>query len=109
MKLRQARLVKTRYFIATSAVFRQKMLSDLLLSLIHIYVAKQVKETLARLTTKGKNKTSKYRKEKREMASNRMQELEDQEMADSKVLKLTCLLYTSQSGQMGQLLGSKGY
>ena len=27
-------------------------------------VAKQVKETLARLTTKGKNKTSKYRKEK---------------------------------------------
>lgn len=52
-------------------------------------VAKQVKETLARLTTKGKNKTSKYRKEKRELASNRMQELEDQEMADSKVLKLT--------------------
>ena len=52
-------------------------------------VAKQVKETLARLTTKGKNKTSKYRKEKREMASNRMQELEDQEMADSRVLKLT--------------------
>ncbi len=51
-------------------------------------VAKQVKETLARLTTKGKNKTSKYRKEKREMASNRMQELEDQEMAESKVLKL---------------------
>ena len=32
-------------------------------------VAKQVKETLARLTTKGKNKTSKYRKEKREMVS----------------------------------------
>ncbi len=52
-------------------------------------VAKQVKETLARLTTKGKNKASKYRKEKREMASNRMQEREDQEMADSKVLKLT--------------------
>ena len=47
------------------------------------------KETLARLTTKGKNKTSEYRKEKREMASNRMQELEDQEMAESKVLKLT--------------------
>ncbi|WP_420187768.1 translation initiation factor IF-2 [Bacteroides pyogenes] len=52
-------------------------------------VAKQVKETLARLTTKGKNKASKYRKEKREMASSRMQELEDQEMAESKVLKLT--------------------
>ena len=52
-------------------------------------VAKQVKETLARLTSKGKNKTAKYRKEKRDMVSNRMQELENQEMADSKVLKLT--------------------
>ena len=52
-------------------------------------VAKQVKETLARLTTKGKNTASKYRKEKREMVSNRMQELENQEMEESKVLKLT--------------------
>lgn len=52
-------------------------------------VAKQVKETLARLTTKGKNKASKYRREKRDQVSNRMQELEDQEMADSKILKLT--------------------
>ncbi len=52
-------------------------------------VAKQVKETLARLTTKGKNKASKYRKEKREMVSNRMQELENQEMEDSRVLKIT--------------------
>ena len=52
-------------------------------------VAKQVKETLARLTSKGKSKGAKYRKEKRDMVSNRMQELEDQEMAESKVLKLT--------------------
>ena len=52
-------------------------------------VAKQVKETLARLTSKGKNKGAKYRKEKREMASSRMQELEDMEMAESKVLKIT--------------------
>lgn len=52
-------------------------------------VAKQVKETLARLTSKGKNKGAKYRKEKRDMLSNRMQELEDMEMAESKVLKLT--------------------
>ena len=52
-------------------------------------VAKQVKETLARLTTKGKNKASKYRKEKRDMASSRQQELDDQEMADSRILKLT--------------------
>ncbi|MCD8081230.1 MAG: translation initiation factor IF-2 [Bacteroides sp.] len=52
-------------------------------------VAKQVKETLARLTSKGKNKASKYRKEKRDLVSSRMQEMEDQEMAESKVLKLT--------------------
>ena len=52
-------------------------------------VAKQVKETLARLTAKGKNKGAKYRKEKREQAADRMHELENQEMADSKVLKLT--------------------
>ncbi len=52
-------------------------------------VAKQVKETLARLTNKGKTKASKYRKEKRGLASNRMQEMEDREMAESKVLKLT--------------------
>ncbi|ADV42543.1 translation initiation factor IF-2 [Bacteroides helcogenes] len=52
-------------------------------------VAKQVKETLARLTSKGKNKGAKYRKEKRDIASNRMQELEDLEMAESKVLKIT--------------------
>jgi translation initiation factor IF-2 len=52
-------------------------------------VAKQIKETLARLTSKGKNKTSKYRKEKRDAVSNRQQALDDQEMADSRVLKLT--------------------
>ena len=52
-------------------------------------VAKQVKETLARLTAKGKSKGAKYRKEKREQAADRMHELENQEMADSKVLKLT--------------------
>ena len=52
-------------------------------------VAKQVKETLARLTAKGKNKAAKYRKEKRELDAERRQELENQEQADSKVLKLT--------------------
>ena len=52
-------------------------------------VAKQVKETLARLTSKGKNKGAKYRKEKRENAFNRQQELETLEELESKVLKLT--------------------
>ncbi len=52
-------------------------------------VAKQVKETLARLTAKGKNKGAKFRKEKRENAFNRQMELEKQEELESKVLKLT--------------------
>lgn len=52
-------------------------------------VAKQVKETLARLTSKGKNKAAKYRKEKREQAHNKQVELENQEIAESKILKLT--------------------
>ena len=47
-------------------------------------VAKQVKETLARLTNKTKNKAAKYRKEKRENVQNRLMEQED-----SKILKLT--------------------
>ncbi|MCD7924299.1 MAG: translation initiation factor IF-2 [Bacteroides sp.] len=52
-------------------------------------VAKQVKETLARLTNKTKSKTSKYRKEKRENVQNRLMEQEEMDMEDSKVLKLT--------------------
>ena len=52
-------------------------------------VAKQVKETLARLTAKGKNKAAKYRKEKREQDAERRHELESQEQAESKILKLT--------------------
>ena len=52
-------------------------------------VAKQVKETLARLTNKTKSKTSKYRKEKRENVMNRQMEQEELEQEESKVLKLT--------------------
>ena len=52
-------------------------------------VAKQVKETLARLTNKGKNKAAKYRKEKRETIQNRQMEQEEMEQEESKVLKLT--------------------
>ena len=52
-------------------------------------VAKQVKETLARLTNKTKNKAVKYRKEKRENVQNRLMEQEEMEQEDSKILKLT--------------------
>ncbi|MGP1420509.1 MAG: translation initiation factor IF-2 [Tannerella sp.] len=53
-------------------------------------VQKQVKETLARLTSKGgKSKGAKYRREKRDAVAHREQELQLEEARESKVLKLT--------------------
>lgn len=53
-------------------------------------VAKQVKETLARLTNKNKtNKGAKYRKEKRENARANLEEQLQEQAAESKILKLT--------------------
>ena len=54
-------------------------------------VQRQVKETLARLTSKDKGlkKGAKWRKEKREMNANREREVAEQEAAESKILKLT--------------------
>ena len=52
-------------------------------------VAKQAKETLARLTNKTKNKAAKYRKEKREIVLFSLMEQEEMEQEDSKILKLT--------------------
>jgi translation initiation factor IF-2 len=54
-------------------------------------VAKQVKETLARLTGKNKatGKAAKYRRDKRDAARDRMERQENEEAAESKVLKLT--------------------
>jgi translation initiation factor IF-2 len=54
-------------------------------------VAKQVKETLARLTGKNKvtGKAAKYRRDKRDAVRDRMERQENEEAAESKVLKLT--------------------
>ena len=53
-------------------------------------VAKQVRDTLARLTNKSKaSKGAKYRKEKREQVRAQEEELRREEKAESKVLKLT--------------------
>lgn len=53
-------------------------------------VAKQVRETLARLTSKNKvGKGAKYRREKREAFREHMEEEIMNEMAENKVLKLT--------------------
>jgi translation initiation factor IF-2 len=52
-------------------------------------VQKQIKETLARLTTKGKSKGSKYRREKREAISIKNREVEDKIEQDKNILKVT--------------------
>ncbi len=54
-------------------------------------VAKQVRETLARLTSKGSKmgKGAKYRREKRDAIRQGMEEQMENEAAESKVLKLT--------------------
>ena len=53
-------------------------------------VSKQIKETLDRLTSRGKsNKSAKYRKEKRDMAAERQMQQMSEEMEQSKVLQLT--------------------
>ena len=52
-------------------------------------VQRQVRETLALLTNKQKSKGAKYRKDKREAASLRMQEEAEQERLDSETIKIT--------------------
>ena len=52
-------------------------------------VQKQIKETLARLTTKGKSKGSRYRREKREAISQKHRESEDRIEQEKNILKVT--------------------
>ena len=52
-------------------------------------VQKQVKETLARLTSKPNKKSAKWRKEKRDAVSEREREAAELEAAEGKILKLT--------------------
>ncbi|NLJ43745.1 MAG: translation initiation factor IF-2 [Bacteroidales bacterium] len=52
-------------------------------------VQKQIKETLARLTTKGKSKGSRYRREKREAISLKNREEEDRIEQEKNILKVT--------------------
>ena len=64
-------------------------------------VARQVKETLARLTSKGQNKKgAKYRKEKREAAQEHLKEQRAKAKAESKTLKLTEFVTVSELASM---------
>ncbi len=64
-------------------------------------VARQVKETLARLTSKTQNKKgAKYRKEKREAVQEKLMEENEAARAESKVLKLTEFVTVSELATM---------
>lgn len=64
-------------------------------------VARQVKETLARLTSKSQNKKgAKYRKEKREAVQEKLQNQVRQELKESKILKLTEFVTVSELATM---------
>ena len=64
-------------------------------------IARQVKETLARLTSKNQNKKgAKYRKEKREAVQEKLQEEAQAEQSQSKVLKLTEFVTVSELATM---------
>ena len=64
-------------------------------------VARQVKETLARLTNKTQNKKgAKYRKEKREAVQEKLQQEANAEKREAKVLKLTEFVTVSELATM---------
>ena len=64
-------------------------------------VARQVKETLARLKSKSQNKKgAKYRKEKREAVQEKLQDQVRQEQKESKILKLTEFVTVSELATM---------
>ena len=64
-------------------------------------VARQVKETLARLTSKSQNKKgAKYRKEKREAVQEKLQDQVRKEQKESKILKLTEFVTVSELATM---------
>ena len=53
-------------------------------------IQKQIKETYARMTEgKGKTKSSKHKREKREMLSQKMEEAREQQQLESRILKMT--------------------
>lgn len=52
-------------------------------------IEKQIKDTLARLSPMGKSKTSKHRRDKRQIVSQQIQEEKLQELEEQKVLKVT--------------------
>ena len=63
-------------------------------------VQKQIKDTLAKLTSKGKSKGSKYRREKRDAVHQRIQDEHDKQEEEKNILKLTEFVSVSELANM---------
>lgn len=63
-------------------------------------VQKQIKETLAKLTSKGRSKGSKYRREKRDAISKRQAEKEKKQEKEKNVIKVTEFVSVSELSSM---------
>jgi translation initiation factor IF-2 len=63
-------------------------------------IQKQIKDTLARLTTKGKSKGAKYRREKRDAISQKMQEKIEMQEQQKNVLKVTEFVTVNELAKM---------
>ena len=61
---------------------------------------KQIKETLAKLTSKGKSKGSKYRREKRDAQTKKQEAEEIQQELESNTIKVTEFVSVSELGSM---------
>ena len=63
-------------------------------------VQKQIKETLAKLTSKGKSKGSKYRREKREAISKKQEEEDIKQELEKNIIKVTEFVSVSELASM---------
>jgi translation initiation factor IF-2 len=63
-------------------------------------VQKQIKDTLARLTTKGKSKGAKYRREKREAISQKIQEEMEKQELKKNILRVTEFVTVNELAKM---------
>jgi translation initiation factor IF-2 len=63
-------------------------------------VQQQIKDTLARLTSKGKSKASKYRREKRDAASQKLLEERQKQEEEKNILKVTEFVSVSELASM---------
>ncbi|MCZ4695637.1 translation initiation factor IF-2 [Ancylomarina euxinus] len=71
-------------------------------------VQKQIKDTLARLTSKGgKSKGAKHRREKRDMVSVRQQEIDNKKEAEKNTIKLTEFVTVSELASMMEVTATQ--